>query len=145
MTFIVDASVAVKWFVRENLHEEALAVLEENAGELEAPGFLMTEVANIAWKKAVRGEISQQHAQAIPVEMRECFTAFHPSPDLAGRALEIALQLNHPVYDCQYLACAEAVDGILVTADRKFCEIVRSANVSGQIRFLGEPGSTLLS
>ena len=28
MSFVVDASVAIKWFVQEELHEEALEILE---------------------------------------------------------------------------------------------------------------------
>ena len=33
-------------------------------------------------------------------------------------ALRLAVALNHPAYDCMYLALAELIDGELVTADR---------------------------
>ncbi len=36
------------------------------------------------------------------------------------RALELALELRHPVYDCVYLALAERLDRKLITADRRF-------------------------
>lgn len=139
MKLIVDASVAVKWFVRENLHEQALSILDNYAGELEAPDFLVTEVANVAWKKAVRGEITRDQAKAISVAVRESIDVFHSSIDLMPRAMEIALRLNHPIYDCQYVACAEAASSCVITADERFVKIVRETEFSEQIRFLGDP------
>jgi len=61
VTFIIDASVAAKWFFREPLADHARDLLSHEA-TLEAPDFLVTEVTNIAWKKVIRGEIA--HAQA---------------------------------------------------------------------------------
>jgi predicted nucleic acid-binding protein len=119
VTYVVDASVAIKWFVRENLHAEATRVLD-HAAHLEAPDLIVPEVVNIAWKKAIRGEIEQPQAQVIATAIRQYVPTLHPSAGLIERALDIALALNHPVYDCLYLACAEAVDGILITADRRF-------------------------
>jgi predicted nucleic acid-binding protein len=31
--------------------------------------------------------------------------------------LEIGLEIEHPIYDCVYLALAELLEGIIVTAD----------------------------
>ena len=47
---VVDASVAIKWFVREALHEEALRLVD-NPDAMQAPDLLVVEVTNIAWKK----------------------------------------------------------------------------------------------
>jgi predicted nucleic acid-binding protein len=44
--------------------------------------------------------------------------ALRPTASLAPRALELALNLDHPVYDCFYLALAEAETAQMVTADR---------------------------
>lgn len=137
MSLIIDASVAVKWFVRENLHDEALKLLDKHAGDLEAPDFLLMEVANVAWKKTVRHEITPDHARAIPVAAREFITVFHPSIDLVPRAMEIALLLSHPVYDCLYLACAEAVDAVFVTADQRFFRAIEETEFSARGAFLG--------
>lgn len=138
MSVIVDASVVVKWFVRENLHEAARALLENHGGDLEAPDLLMTEVANIAWKKAARGEIGHAQAVAIPQGILETITVFHSSADRVGRALEIALRLGHPVYDCQYLACAEAVDGLVVTADKRLMRAVEGTEFSARVALLDD-------
>ena len=35
------------------------------------------------------------------------------------RAAQIAVEIDHPVYDCLYVACAEATASALITADRR--------------------------
>ena len=139
MTYVVDASVAVKWFVRENLHEEALGLLDRSES-LAAPDLIVTEATNIALKKVVRNEISREQAHVITIAISRYIPTLHPSADLAERALEIALTLNHPVYDCIYLACAETIDGILITADRKLCRSVHGSEFESLIRYLDDAG-----
>lgn len=126
MIYVIDASVAVKWFVRENLHEQALALLDHR-DHLAAPELIVSEVANIAWNKVVRNEISPEHAGYITMAISQYIPTLHRSVGLSQRALEIALTLNHCVYGCIYLACAERVDGILITADRKLRQSVRGS------------------
>ena len=50
--------------------------------------------------------------------------------------IDIVLALNHPVYDCLYLACAETVEGILITADRKLCRSVHGSEFESLIKDL---------
>ena len=45
---------------------------------------------------------------------------FHGTAPLAPRATAMALDLDHAIYDCFYLALAEREDAPLVTADRRF-------------------------
>jgi predicted nucleic acid-binding protein len=42
-----------------------------------------------------------------------------PIEDLVQRALELAIDSQHPVYDCLYVALAEELPGDLVTADER--------------------------
>lgn len=136
MAVIVDASVVVKWFVVEELHAEARDLLTGTEA-LFAPDILATEVANALWAKAARGEIDE------PVALRDVAAVsgrgepeLRPSPPLAPRAFSLARQLNHPVYDCVYLALAERLDAPLVTADRRFVAAVRR-NDDHRARLLG--------
>ena len=137
MTFVVDASVAIKWFVREALHTEALRLLDEPE-TLHAPDLLVPEVTNIAWKKALRGEIDQNQATEIAKAIRQGVPLLYPSTLFNERALEIAFLLEHPVYDCLYLACAELIDGVLVTADEALGEAAQRAGFDRFIRHLEE-------
>lgn len=136
MILVVDASVVIKWFVRETLHSEATAMLAGSDG-LYAPDLLLSEVANIAWKKAVRQEIAPQQAARIAAACLDGVPSIVPSIGLVERALQMALSLAHPVYDCLYLACAETIGGVLVTADEEFCRKVRQTALAPRVRLLG--------
>lgn len=137
VTYIVDASVAMKWFVRENFHEQALALLDYNE-PLAAPDLVVTEVTNIAWKKVIRNEVSREQAHIITQAISRYIPALHPSVNLAERALEIALTLNHPVYDCIYLACAETLGGLLITADWRLHQSVHGSEFAGLVKYLDD-------
>jgi hypothetical protein len=47
-----------------------------------------------------------------------------PSVALIPRALDLSISLNHPVYDCVFLACAEQAEGHLATRDERFIKRV---------------------
>ena len=135
MIWVVDASVAIKWFVAENLFETAEQLLVSET-LLCAPDFIAIEVAGVAWKKAIRGDLSHEQVLAIAAELRGGSVVLNTSVDLVERALQIALSLNHSIYDCLYLACAEDVGGVLVTADRRFCSKVQNTDFGGLICYL---------
>jgi predicted nucleic acid-binding protein len=116
---VVDASVAIKWFVRETRHLEALRLLDHPA-DLHAPDLLVAEVTNIAWRKARLGEIGNAQAEDIARAIHRGTPLLYPSALFNERALDLAFRLDHPVCDCLYLACAEALGGRLITADDKF-------------------------
>jgi predicted nucleic acid-binding protein len=121
MSYVVDASVVVKWFVEtERFFEEALAFLERHRHELQAPDLLLIEVANAIRKKQSQGEISAVQANEIFAAVREYIVEFQPAVEFVDRALEIALALDHSIYDCIYLACAEASGAVMVTDDDRF-------------------------
>ena len=57
---------------------------------------------------------------------------------LAADALRIAIGLNHPVYDCVYLALAYQVGGTLVTADTRFFNTVAGTEHAGRVVLLAD-------
>src|SRR5690606_41554796 len=123
MSLVIDASVALKWFFAENLHEAALRILDRES-DLLAPELILAEVANALWKKAMRGEIQASDAEEIVTLLDPHFTPFFPTFSLLPRAQQIAFELRHPVYDCIYIACAEASEATLVTDDRRLLSVV---------------------
>ena len=50
---------------------------------------------------------------------------FVPLDDLREPALEMAIELRHPIYDCFYLALAQRQRCALVTADRRFLRVAK--------------------
>ena len=54
--YVIDASVAVKWFVPEVHSEHALRLLRKKFALL-APELIQAEFGNILWKKCRAGEL----------------------------------------------------------------------------------------
>lgn len=138
MSVVVDASVAIKWFISEDLHDLARALLYDRGGDLQAPDLIMAEVANVAWKKTLRGEITHQQARAIPLETNACLSAQHSSASLVGPAMEIGLTLKHPIYDCIYVACAVERSCSLVTADARLVSAAAATGLATTVRPLSD-------
>ena len=138
MNCVVDASVAVKWFVRENMHEQALALINSET-RLIAPDFIVCEITNTLWKKCIRREITTSQAEAIAQAVTPQFSRLYPAAELNERALEIGLTLNHPIYDCLYIACAERSGGVLVTDDRRLLNTVAHSDFEEITIGLGDP------
>lgn len=118
MTLVVDASVALKWFLPDEPHAaEALAIVRGGAA-LIAPDMLIAEVCNAAWRSARLGCIGRDQVNEIAAVLPRFFDTLIGAAALAPRAVAIAGELDHPVYDCLYVTLAEARQARLVTADR---------------------------
>jgi len=131
VTWVVDSSVVVKWYVAEDYHRNALNVLGSLTDRV-APDILVYEVCNIFWRKLRQGEVSQRQAEVSITEFLRENVQFWPGEALAMRAFDISRNLQHPVYDCFYLACAEVLDATLVTADDRFLAALRETDFAGR-------------
>ena len=118
MKFVVDASVAAKWAIEEDHRQEARALLTSGS-ELVAPDFICLEVGNILWKKVRLGEITAEQAYAGLPGVTQAFSRLVEVQSLVARALALAIELDHPVYDCLYVATAEVESAPIVSADRR--------------------------
>lgn len=138
MNVTVDASVAVKWILKEEKHAEALALLDDQV-RLHAPTLLMAEVGNVIWRRARNGRFTVSTGRTAFTDVRSAIDQFHALDGLSEAALRIALDLDHPIYDCVYLACAEYEDTSLVTADRRLATAAAGSRFSERIQLLGQP------
>jgi predicted nucleic acid-binding protein len=121
---IVDASVAVKWLVFDEGSERALDLLK---GELAAPSIWLAEPANALRAKCARGEISEQEACDFALDLLDAPVAPIDLRELPSVAMRMALDLNHPIYDCLYLAAALFRNTTLTTADRRL--VAKAAHI----------------
>lgn len=123
--YVVDASVAVKWFFAEEDNAQAMALLRgaaEGHYVLLAPDFLVIEVANAVWKRHRRAEVTVEEAAEIIERIAFAQLDWTEAIELVPRAATLAMTLNCTVYDALYLALAEAYDAVLVTADHRLGE-----------------------
>ena len=118
MTVIIDASVALKWFIEEPESDAARRILECDE-PLTAPDLIIAEVCNGAWKAVRRNLMTVVQADAMAYQLPRVFEALHPAEGLAAAAMQMARDLDHPVYDCFYLALAEQRDARIITADQR--------------------------
>jgi predicted nucleic acid-binding protein len=129
---VIEASIAVKWVVEEESTEEA-PMLRRTA-KLVAPELLSAECANILWKKCQRDELSKEEAFLAAQILQAADIEFLPTRLLLEAATRIAVELDHPAYDCLYLALAAERDCRFVTADERF---VRKVEQGRRRRFRG--------
>lgn len=132
---VVDASVAVKWLVREEGTEQARELLTI-PDPLIAPDWLFVEAASTFWKKVKRSELLWIHAERHLDDLPQFFDQVHTAADLVGAAFKWSLRLRHSVYDCVYLALAEREQAGLVTADHTLFDLVRGTGVIGDLRLI---------
>lgn len=129
---IIDASIGVKWLIPEEDSAQANALI---GNQIWVPSLFFSEVANAIWKKARQGEV--EIARLLP-ELPKFKLIIQILDDAAyfERALKIGNELDHPVYDCLYLAAAESLGDILVTADKRFLRKVARSPYGGLVRDL---------
>ena len=138
MRLPVDASIVIKWFVAESLSGESRLLLARHIN-LQAPDLLLSEFANTIWKKVRRREIADPTPFLAELPNLSELIALHPARALIERASQIAFQLDHPVYDCLYLACAEVSDTTLISADKRLVERAGGSLSGVDVRHIGSP------
>ena len=133
---VVDASVAVKWVVPESGSDRARLLAQ---AKLEAPDLLSVECANILWKKVRLGHLTRRAAADCLRLLLAMPVAVVGSRELLDSALRLSLELDHPVYDCLYLALALQRRFPLVTADEKLAKAARKQrNLAASVLLLSD-------
>lgn len=126
MKLVVDASVALKWLVSEE-DSDVAGRLFTDIHEIHAPRLMVSEVANALWRKvALQGLIEIQEAEARLESLSSMAIIWETDEMFCADALRIAAVLEHPAYDCVYLALARRIDATLVTADERFMNLAVS-------------------
>jgi predicted nucleic acid-binding protein len=115
---VLDASAAVRLI----LADPDAADLAERVGGAAlvlAPELMLTELANTLWKLQRADRLNELDPQELLAEARELVDRLEPDRHLQAEALALACHLNHPVYDCLYLALARREAASLISSDRR--------------------------
>ncbi len=121
---IIDASVAFKWLIDEDGSDIAVSWLVHES--LKAPAILHAEVGNALTKRVRGNELVMAGAAEQLLRLATILTIVDERPFM-GRALEMAVALDHSYYDCIYLAVSEAEKMPLLTADTRFVAKVEAS------------------
>lgn len=121
--FVLDASVAAKWFLNdEALTEKAASLLRAYAdGRVRfiVPDLFWAELANILWKALRQGRCTQDAAHRAIESLHERRLPTVSSMTLVDMAFRIAITFGRTVYDALYIALAVQSNAELITADEK--------------------------
>lgn len=145
-TLVLDTSVAVKFYVPEELREKALEILaaaESGRLELVAPGTLYPEFLNALWWKYRSDELSREAIREGWEKLSsDRPVSLYAPEDLMPRAVEIALE-SGIIYDALFLALAEDADTLVVTADDKLLKALESTSYAQLAYPLYDAGSLI--
>jgi predicted nucleic acid-binding protein len=138
-SFVVDASVAVKWFSR--LKEDDLAKADqllqmhaEGRAKLLAPTLIAYEISNAM---RFNPRLSAADVRAAMSSFFALDISLIAPVDHLGAAIELSFKFSLTVYDAVYAALAQ-VSGIpLVTADYRFFEKAKDLPFVEALRDLG--------
>ncbi len=135
--YVVDASVVIKWVVCEPDTEQAIAFARRTRF-LCAPDVIAAECANVLWKKVRRGHMSREEALIAARTLEKAEIEIAPTRTLLTAATALAMELDHPAYDCVYLALARERGLKLATADDRLLRKL-SQNANADISELAIP------
>jgi predicted nucleic acid-binding protein len=131
--YVIDSSVAVKWFTEETGTEAALKLREAaSTGKcrLEAPDLLLYELANAL---RFHPRLSAADVKLAIGSLLDLGIIFHAAESpLLERAVELAFRYRTTVYDSCFIALADHRGLPLVTADEKLIE--RAGRRAGIVR-----------
>jgi|ERR1043165_6049110 predicted nucleic acid-binding protein len=139
-TYVLDASVAAKWFLPaagETLLAESLEILRDfTAGRigLLVPDLFWPEFGNTLWKAVRTRQISRGFADEAMAIMEQLAPKTAPTAPLVQAAFSIAAAFHRTVYDSVYVALALDSGRLLVTADE---HLANALAARFPIRWLG--------
>ncbi len=113
----------------------ARKILEKGSAFI-VPDIFISEICNVVWKKFKVQEITAEQGQAIVTNVPAVIDHIVPTIELAQRAFDLAVQFNHPVYDCLYLALAERESIRFITDDTKLVAVGKKAKLGRFVQAL---------
>lgn len=126
---VIDASVALKWYLAdEEYGQKALILLTDyvtNKLDIVAPSLLEYEVVNGLLIAQKRGRIKEEKLLMaidgflnLDIKLTDLSTFYF-------KTLYYCKKYNCSVYDSSYLATADEMKSVLVTADEKLYNVVK--------------------
>ena len=137
MILVVDASVALKWFLQvrdsEPDSDRALTLLKgvnDGAVELVQPAHFIAEVV------AVLARLNPDGAKTDLLDLLDIESSAIETPEIYATALKLSIRYQHHLFDTLYHAVALHVPGAsLITADRRYYD---KAGGEGRITLLAD-------
>jgi predicted nucleic acid-binding protein len=129
---VVDASVAVKWFLNEQNSRQALGLFQQPY-KLVAPPLIRLEVLAAIAKRVRMGQLAAQDAADQMERWRSTLldraVFVVDADDQYHEEAALSLQERHSIYDCVYLVLAKRLRVPLATADERLTELAQAIGI----------------
>jgi predicted nucleic acid-binding protein len=137
LRFVVDASVGIKLFVKEQFSDQAYAIFSHLAAdppaELFVPDLFYIECTNILLKYTRRFGRSLDDSKADLADLSHLALKSTPTVDLMEGALLLANEKNLTAYDACYAVLAQQLEIPIITSDEQLARAIESAVFIGNL------------
>lgn len=116
---VLDTTVLANYFIGTSSHRLESSALLRLPFEFTAPDLWRAELASVFWKAVRAGHIAPDDALEMLPQAEELVSTTVSSQELWSSALTLAVEADHPVYDCLFVALAIIRDTMLVSYDLK--------------------------
>jgi predicted nucleic acid-binding protein len=123
MSVVIDASVVVKFFVRES-HSELAFKLLNSQENLVAPDHFLGEVGEVLLRRLRAGEIEPQQLRIAATFIAGTIEPIAIAP-LFELAATVAVEASISFYDALYIAAAVREGTVAITADERLLRRLR--------------------
>lgn len=128
---VVDSSVLIRYFSKEEGWEEAEELIELGAVTLE---LAVKEVANGLWKKVLRGEMAKEDAVSLILDLASGdFVRLEDQSKYLEDAFDIAVRWKVTVYDALFVALARSTGLELATCDERQGGVAKGEGVRARL------------
>jgi len=120
---VLDASVIIKWFTKEEKRDSALEIREKYINkqiEIIIPDLILYEISNALRFNPNFSE--EDISEAIYSIFNMDMNIITPTQEIINEAIKISYSYKTSVYDAIYIALAKIVDSDFITADNKLYE-----------------------
>jgi len=127
---VIDASIAVKWFIKEEGRKAAINLRDMHIREeivLVAPELIILEILNsLRYKNNDKEKLKEINENLIKIQIE----IVPLNKFLMEKAIAAAVEYNLTIYDALYVAIAQ-INGIeLITEDEKLLKVPNSKRLT---------------
>lgn len=120
---VVDTMVFVYALLGVEPHRDEAVAMLAKARTIVVPDSFRAEFANVLWQWVRHREVNRDLATALLQDTESLVTQVIDSNILWERALDLAVDNNHPVYDTLFVAAAEGLATRVITFDRRLARV----------------------
>jgi predicted nucleic acid-binding protein len=140
-SYVIDTSVAVKWYIPELLSVEAKRFMGKGL-DRHAPDYLLAEAASVVLKRVrsrdAKLKLTFNEARMVLAALKTAPIQFHDSWMMIDPSFALAEHVGASLYDGLFLALAVRLGGQLVTADAKLFKKIQASQYAASVRWVAD-------